>query len=188
MAFFFSSLTKDVYQVLVDIFTLDYKRELRFQTLTEETFDVSAEPKAVIIPETDTVLKGLLLWLLFCSDIRKLNVWLVSVLLLGAYDKLSARTKGTTVHQVLIGTVFLNFHHLHPEFQKYILLRIQTVYKSKKEVQADVTFFLIVSVSVTAFTTFTFCSVTTELCVYPFYSSNFSVLLCLLFGGWALDV
>ena len=152
---FFSNLTEDVYQVLVDIFTLDYKRELHFQTLTEETFDVSAEPKAVIIPETDTVLKGLLLWLLFCSDIRKLNVWLVSVLLLGAYDKLSARAKGTTVRQVLSGTVFLNFHHLHPEFQKYILLRIQTVYKSKKEVQADVTFFLIVSVSVTAFTTFT---------------------------------
>ena len=77
MAFFFSNLTEDVYQVLVDIFTLDYKRELLFQTLTEETFDVSAEPKAVIIPETDTVLKGLLLWLLFCSDIRKLNIWLV---------------------------------------------------------------------------------------------------------------
>ena len=188
MASFFSNLTKGVYQVLVDIFTLDYKRELHFQTLTEETFDVSAEPKAVIIPETDTVLKGLLLWLLFCSDIRKLNVWLVPVLLLGAYDKLSARAKGTTVRQVLSGTVFLNFHHLHPEFQKYILLCIQTVYKSKKEVQADVTFFLIVSVSVTAFTTFTFCSVTTELCLYPFYSSNFSVLLCLLFGGWALDV
>ena len=56
--------------------------------------------------------------------------------------------KGTTVRQVLTGTVFLNFHHLHPEFQKFILQRIPTVYNSKKEVQSDVTFFLIVSVSV----------------------------------------
>jgi len=48
---------------------------------------------------------------------------------------------------VLSGTVFLNFHHLHPEFQKFILRRIQTVYTSKKEVLSDVTFFLIVSVS-----------------------------------------
>ena len=68
-------------------------------------------------------------------------------LLKGVYQKLSARAKGTTVRQVLSGTVFLNFHHLHPEFQKFILLRHQTVYKSKKEVQADVTFFLIMSVS-----------------------------------------
>ena len=57
------------------------------------------------------------------------------------------RAKGTTVRQVLSGTVFLNFHHLHPEFQKFILKRIQTVYTSKKEIQSDVTFFLIVSVS-----------------------------------------
>ena len=83
-----------------------------------------------------------------------MNIWLVSVLLLGAYQKLSVRAKGTTVRQVLSGTVFLNFHHLHPEFQKFILLRIKSVYKSKKEVQADVTFFLIVSVSVCAFPTF----------------------------------
>ena len=57
------------------------------------------------------------------------------------------RAKGTTVRQVLTGTVFLNFHHLHPEFQKFILRQIETVYISKKEVQSDVTFFLIVSVS-----------------------------------------
>ena len=66
---------------------------------------------------------------------------------IGAYHKLSVRAKGTTVRQVLSGTVFLNFHHLHPEFQKFILYRIQTVYKTKKEVQSDVTFFLIMSVS-----------------------------------------
>ena len=60
---------------------------------------------------------------------------------------MAVRAKGTTVRQVLTGTVFLNFHHLHPEFQKFILRRIETVYTSKKEVQSDVTFFLIVSVS-----------------------------------------
>ena len=60
---------------------------------------------------------------------------------------MAVRAKGTTVRQVLSGTVFLNFHHLHPEFQKFILRRIETVYTSKKEVQSDVTFFLIVSVS-----------------------------------------
>ena len=58
---FFSNLTEDVYPVLVDIFTLDYKCELHFQTLYEETQDASAEPKAVPIAETDKVLKGLLL-------------------------------------------------------------------------------------------------------------------------------
>ena len=55
---FFWNLTEDVYQVLVDTFTLDYKRELHFQTLTEETLDASAEPKALTIPEPDEVLKG----------------------------------------------------------------------------------------------------------------------------------
>ena len=92
----------------------------------------------------------------FLSDIEYLNVSIVYLLMLGAYDKLSARAKGTTVRQVLSGTVFLNFHHLHPEFQKFILFRMKAVYKSKKEVQADVTFFLIVSVSVSYFRMFPF--------------------------------
>ena len=69
------------------------------------------------------------------------------IFLKGAYQKLSAHAKGTTVQQVLSGTVFLNFHHLHPEFQKFILYRLQTVYKSKKEVQSDITLFLLMSVS-----------------------------------------
>ena len=43
--------------------------------------------------------------------------------------------------------MFLNFHHLHPEFQKFILYRIQNYYTTKKQVQSDVTFFLIISVS-----------------------------------------
>ena len=103
-----------MYQVVVDIFSLDYKRELHFQSLSEETLDVSAEPKPVIIQDSDTVLKGLLFWLVFVSDIQDLNVWVVYLLMLGAYEKLFVRAKGTTVRQVLSGTVFLNFHHLHP--------------------------------------------------------------------------
>ena len=34
--------------------------------------------------------------------------------------------------QVLTGTVFLNFHHLHPEFLKFILRGIQTGCKTKQ--------------------------------------------------------
>ena len=66
----------------------------------------------------------------------------------GAYQKLDAISKGHTIRQVLSGSVFLNFHHLHPEFQKFILLRIQTHYCSKKDIQSDVTFFMVMSVSV----------------------------------------
>ena len=43
--------------------------------------------------------------------------------------------------------VFFKFHQLHPEFQKFILLQIQTHYCSKKT-QSDVTFFMVTSVSV----------------------------------------
>ena len=78
---FFSNLTEDVYQVVVDIFSLDYKRELHFQTLSEETLDASAEPTPVIIKDTDIVLKGLLFWLFFVSDIQDLNVWVLYFLI-----------------------------------------------------------------------------------------------------------
>ena len=81
MAFFFSTLTEDVYQGHLDIFTLDYKRELHFQTLSEETMDASAEPTPVIIKDTDIVLKGLLFWLFFVSDIQDLNVWVLYFLI-----------------------------------------------------------------------------------------------------------
>ena len=95
----FSNLFEDVYQVVVDIFSLGYKRELHFQTLSKETLDVSAEPKPVIIifKDSDTVLKGLLFWLVFVSDIQDLNVWVVYLLVLGTYEKLSVRAKETTV-------------------------------------------------------------------------------------------
>ena len=72
MAFSFSNLTEDVYQVLLDIFTLDYKRELHFQTLTEETMDASAEPTAVIIKDTDMVLKGWLFLVVFLFQTFKI--------------------------------------------------------------------------------------------------------------------
>ena len=62
---FFSNLTEDVYQVVLEIFTLDYKRELNFQSLSEETLDVSAEPKLTILQDSDQILKGLLFWLVF---------------------------------------------------------------------------------------------------------------------------
>ena len=65
----------------------------------------------------------------------------------GGYGKIDALKKVPTVRQVLSGTVFLNFQHLHPEFQKYILHRIQSHYIAKKDIQSDVTFFLVMSVS-----------------------------------------
>jgi len=69
----------------------------------------------------------------------------------GAYHKIDAIAKGHTIRQVLTGSVFLNFHHLHPEFQKFILIRIQKHYTSKKDIQSDVTFFMVMSVSVLSF-------------------------------------
>ena len=69
----------------------------------------------------------------------------------GAYHKIDAIAKGHSIRQVLTGSVFLNFHHLHPEFQKFILIRIQKHYTSKKDIQSDVTFFLVMSVSVLSF-------------------------------------
>ena len=47
--------------------------ELHFQTHTEETLEASAEPKPITIAETDEVLKGLLLWLLFSCHFQTLK-------------------------------------------------------------------------------------------------------------------
>ena len=41
---FFSNLTEGVFQVLEQTFILDYKRELKFQTLSEETDAATAKP------------------------------------------------------------------------------------------------------------------------------------------------
>ena len=46
----------------------------------------------------------------------------------GAYGKIDALKKVSTVRQVLCGNVFLNFQHLHPEFQMFILRHIQSHY------------------------------------------------------------
>ena len=46
----------------------------------------------------------------------------------GAYGKIDALKKVPTVRQVLSGNVFLNFQHLHPEFQMFILRHIQSHY------------------------------------------------------------
>ena len=144
---FFSNLTEDVYQVVNETFIMDYKRELRFQQIPDENEGASNEPSCKAIPETDAVVRGFLLIFAFIFSHFSGVLMCLFFGFIGAYHKLSVRAKGTTVRQVLSWTVFLNFHHLHPEFQKFILYRIQTVYKTKKEVQSDVTFFLIMSVS-----------------------------------------
>ena len=129
-----------------DIFALDYARKLKFQLLNEEEEESAQTTASITIPDRDELIRGFLQYLGFVC-FNYLYSILLSVFLIGAYHKLAVQAKGTTVCQVLTGTVFLNFHHLHPEFQKFILRRIQQVYNSKKEVQSDVTFFLIVSVS-----------------------------------------
>ena len=65
----------------------------------------------------------------------------------GAYGKIDALKKVPTVRQVLSGNVFLNFQHLHSEFQIFILQLIQSHYVAKIDIQSDVTFFLVMSVS-----------------------------------------
>ena len=57
---FFSNLTEDVYQVVNETFTMDYKRELRFQQVPEENEGASNEPSCKAIPETDAVVRDLL--------------------------------------------------------------------------------------------------------------------------------
>ena len=103
----------------------------------------------------------------------------------GAYGKIDALKKVPTVRQVLSRNVFLNFQHLHPEFQMFILRRIQSHYVAKKDIQSDVTFFLVMSVSTIT------CSLTNYLMFQTFLwfscvldvRSNFYPLCCLYFGG-----
>ena len=111
---FFSNLTEDVYQVVNDTFTMDYKRELRFQQTAEENEGASNQQIIPAIPETDAVIKGPFLISYSSFSIPVLFLIIFFSLLKGVYQKISVRAKGTTVRQVLSGTVFLNFHHLHP--------------------------------------------------------------------------
>ena len=107
----------------------------------------------------------------------------------GAYQKIDAIAKGHTIRQVLTGSVFLNFHHLHPEFQKFILIRIQKHYCSKKDIQSDVTFFMVMSVSVLSFpilTAWVFCnllSMSVYLLIFFFLATLVIHYVCFL-GGW----
>ena len=104
----------------------------------------------------------------------------------GAYHKIDAIAKGHTIRQVLTGSVFLNFHHLHPEFQKFILIRIQKHYTSKKDIQSDVTFFLVMSVSVLSFpilTAWGFIDVRSFINFFFFLATLVVHYVCFL-GGW----
>ena len=147
MACLFSNLIEDVFQVVNNTFILDYKRQLRFQALLDDTEAATEEPVANTVLNLMKFLKVLPCTPVPFTLMPILNSFLTSYVCKRACHKLSVRPKGTTIRQVLTSTVFLNVHHLHSEFQRFILLCVQTVYKSKKEVQADVTFFLIVSVS-----------------------------------------
>ena len=82
-----------------------------------------------------------------CNSCKPLLHPVLFISLQGALLKVAARTKSVTIRQVLTGSLFLNFQHLHPEFQKFLLLRIQTHNVTKKELQSDVTFFMVMSVS-----------------------------------------
>ena len=60
MAFFFSNLTEDVFQVVQDIFALDYTRKLKFQTISEEEESTAQTTASIPIPDRDDLIKGLL--------------------------------------------------------------------------------------------------------------------------------
>ena len=56
---FVSNITEDVFQLLTEIFTLDYSRTLRFQTY--DANDVAPQPSEPLpASATDEILKGLL--------------------------------------------------------------------------------------------------------------------------------
>ena len=57
---FFSNLTEDVFQVVQEIFALDYARQLKFQTISEEE-ESTAQTTAsasIPIPDRDDLIKG----------------------------------------------------------------------------------------------------------------------------------
>ena len=52
---FFSNLTEDVFQVVNDTLILDYKRQLKFQALFDDSEAATVEPGAITFPESDEV-------------------------------------------------------------------------------------------------------------------------------------
>jgi len=67
MASFFSNLTEDVFQVVQEIFALDYARQLKFQTISEEeeSADQTTASASISIPDKDEFFKGSLCFLRF---------------------------------------------------------------------------------------------------------------------------
>ena len=64
---FFSNLKEDVFQVVQQIFSLDYARQLKFQSLSEEeeSADQTAASVSISIPDKDELIKGSLCFLRF---------------------------------------------------------------------------------------------------------------------------
>ena len=56
---FVSNITEDVFQLLIDIFTVDYSRTLRFQTV-DATDAAPQQSEPLPASATDDVLKGFL--------------------------------------------------------------------------------------------------------------------------------
>ena len=137
---FFSNLTEDVYQVLTDTFTMVLQESSDFSPFRKRT-RVSHSSLLPSLSRNQKQCFKVPFSVHFSSFACQSFYDSILFLFKGAYLKLSVRAKGTTVRQDLTGTVFLI-----SDFQKFIL-RIQTFYKTKKEVQYDITFFLILSVS-----------------------------------------
>ena len=64
---FLSNLTEDVFQVVQQIFSLDYARQLKFQSLSEEeeSADQTAASVSISIPDKDELIKSSLRFLRF---------------------------------------------------------------------------------------------------------------------------
>ena len=111
-----SNITEDVLHVLKDTFTLYYTCTLQFQTQSGESDPLLShynfQPLLQMIPSNMS----------FCFPFIKMWSIFIKALTIsffhygGAYQKLDAISKGHTIRQVVSGSVFLNFHHLHPEF------------------------------------------------------------------------
>ena len=58
---FFFNLTEDVFQVVKDIFALDYSRKLKFQLMSEEEEETAEPLPSTTIPDKDELINGFLL-------------------------------------------------------------------------------------------------------------------------------
>ena len=62
-------MTEDVFQVVQEIFALDYARQLKFQTISEEeeSADQTTASASISIPDKDELIKGSLRYLRFVN-------------------------------------------------------------------------------------------------------------------------